>query len=226
MEVRRRPPFAMGETPLNETWINQVVETIHRSENVMLTGLAGSARSYLISILARQLNRKALCLVPSEEKAYDLAKQLQSFLPSDRMLLFLGRELVFLKDNYSRVEEGRILALRDCLLRPRHNSLIIATPASFLFPLKSPQQLQKETIHLQTNQELPLRSLQEQLVRSGYQRADTITRPGEFAVRGGLLDVFPVGEKDPCRIDLFGDTIESLRPFQVETQRSISTQEQ
>lgn len=226
VEVWRRPPFAMREIPLNETWINKVVETIHRQENVLLTGLAGSARTYLIHILARQLNRKALCLVPSEEKAYDLAKQLQSFLPSDRILLFLGRELVFLKENFSRVEEDRILTLRDCLLRPRHKSLIIATPASFLFPLKSPQQLQKETIHLQTDQEWPSHSLLKQLVQSGYQRADTITRPGEFAVRGGLLDVFPVGEKNPCRIDLFGDTIESLRSFQVETQRSISNQEQ
>jgi transcription-repair coupling factor (superfamily II helicase) len=216
----------MGRQLLNETWINQLTATIQQKENILLTGLAGSARTYLIYTLARNLNRKTLCLVSTEEKAYDLAKELKAFLPSDRILLFLGRDLVFLKDNYSRVEEERVLTLRDCMLRPRHNSLIIATPASFLFPLKSVQQMERETIHLQINQEWPLRSLLEKLVHSGYQRADTITRPGEFAVRGGLLDVFPVGDKNPCRIDLFGDNIDSLRRFQVETQRSTGSEQQ
>jgi len=210
---------------LNDTWINQLAETINRQENILLTGLAGSARTYLLHILARKLNRKVLCLVPSEERAYGLAKELRAFLPPDRILLFLGRELVFLKENYTRVEEGRILTLRDCLGRPRHQSVIIASPAAFMFPLKSPQQMQEDTIHLQIGQEKPLRVLLEQLVQSGYQRADTITRPGEFAVRGGLLDVFPVGDQNPCRIDLFGDTIDSLRRFQVESQRSIGPEE-
>jgi len=210
---------------LNHTWINQLVETLNRKENILLTGLSGSARTYLLQILARQLNRKVLCLVPSEEKAYDLAKELRAFLPPERILLFLGRELVFIKENYSRVEEGRILTLRDCLWRPRQLRVIIATPAAFMFPLKSPRQMQEETIHLQVGQDKPLRLLLEQLVQSGYQRADTITRPGEFAVRGGLLDVFPVGDQNPCRIDLFGDTIESLRRFQVETQRSTGAEE-
>ncbi|HPU48980.1 MAG TPA: transcription-repair coupling factor [Syntrophomonadaceae bacterium] len=210
---------------MNHTWINQLVETLNRKENILLTGLSGSARTYLLQILARQLNRKVLCLVPSEEKAYDLAKELRAFLPPERILLFLGRELVFIKENYSRVEEGRILTLRDCLWRPRQLRVIIATPAAFMFPLKSPRQMQEETIHLQVGQDKPLRLLLEQLVQSGYQRADTITRPGEFAVRGGLLDVFPVGDQNPCRIDLFGDTIESLRRFQVETQRSTGAEE-
>lgn len=225
MEVLPASTFRHGEAALNDTWINKLAETVNRKENVLLTGMAGSARAYLLQILTRKLNGKGLCLVPSEEKAYDLAKDLRSFLPPDRILLFLGRELVFLKDNYTRVEEGRILTLRDCLLRPRHHSLIIATPASFMFPLKSPRQLQEETISLHIGEDKPLRILLELLVKCGYQRADTITRPGEFAVRGGLLDVFPVGDQNPCRIDLFGDTIESLRRFQVETQRSIGSEE-
>lgn len=199
------------------------MEVINRKENLLLTGLAGTARPFLLHLLSRQLNRKSLCLVPSEERAYDLSKELKAFLPEDRILLFLGRELVFLKDNYSRVEESRVLTLRDCLLHPRHHSLIIATPASFMFPLISPEQMRQQTIELHQGQDWPLRTLLEQLVQSGYERADTITRPGEFAVRGGLLDVFPVGDKHPCRIDFFGDTIDSLRTFQVESQRSLHT---
>ncbi len=63
-----------------------------------------------------------------------------------------------------------------------------------------------------------------QLVRfleaNGYGRADTVREPGEYAQRGGILDIFPSGESDPIRIDLFGDTVESLRRFDAETQRS------
>lgn len=206
---------------MNRDWINQVTATIDQQENVLLTGLAASARSYLIQLLAREMNRKAVCLVPSEEKAYDLFKDLKGLMDEDHLLLFLGRDLVFMKENYSRVEENRVLTLRDCLLRPRRHSLVIATPAALLFPMISPQQMRGQMVEIRKGQDFPRRALLERLVEAGYQRADTVTRPGEFAVRGGLIDVFPVGDKDPCRIDLFGDTIDSLRRFQVETQRSV-----
>lgn len=209
------------EVFVNQAWIDQVVAAVNRRENVLLTGLAGSARSYLLSMLSRDLNRKALILTASEEKAYDLYKELKGFCPEDHLLLFLGRDLVFMKENYSRLEENRVLTLRDCLVHPRRHSIIIATASAFLFPIISPARLRELTILLKTGDEILVRSLLERLVAGGYQRADTITRPGEFAVRGGLLDIFPVGDKDPCRIDFFGDNIESLRRFSVESQRTI-----
>src|SRR5262249_25444537 len=60
------------------------------------------------------------------------------------------------------------------------------------------------------------------LVTMGYEAAHTVTRPGEFSRRGGILDVFPSTAEAPVRIELFGDEIESIRPFDVATQRSIA----
>ena len=54
----------------------------------------------------------------------------------------------------------------------------------------------------------------------GYGRAGTVMEPGEYAMRGGIIDIFPAGEPDPVRLDLFGDTIESIRVFDPATQRS------
>jgi transcription-repair coupling factor (superfamily II helicase) len=58
------------------------------------------------------------------------------------------------------------------------------------------------------------------LEANGYGRAGTVMEPGEYAVRGGIFDIFPAGESEPLRLDMFGDTIESIKPFDPSTQRS------
>ncbi|MEN6324690.1 MAG: transcription-repair coupling factor, partial [Syntrophomonas sp.] len=161
-----------------------------------------------------------LCLLPSEEKAYDLARSLQGFVEQDRIAMFLGRELVFMQENRSRVEIERILTLQDCIAHPQRKSFIIATPGSFMYPFISPREMQHNTLMLKTGQEYLLREMLWQLINSGYSRIDTITCPGEFALRGGILDIYPVTDSQPCRIEFFGDTIETIRRFDINSQRS------
>src|SRR5690606_13839265 len=78
--------------------------------------------------------------------------------------------------------------------------------------------LAKGGLHLQTGRRIELADLQSYLAAHGYHRADTVREAGEFAIRGGIVDLFPAGEENPIRIDLFGDTIESLRRFDAGSQ--------
>lgn len=73
---------------------------------------------------------------------------------------------------------------------------------------------------------LDLPALQEQLQRMGYENVPQVEREGEFSVRGGILDVFPLTEESPCRIDLWGDEVDTIRNIDVESQRSIENREQ
>ncbi len=203
---------------------NSMLNALQQRENILLTGMSATAGSYVISELARQTGTTTLCMVPDEEKAYDLLRDLKAFIDEQRLFLFLGRELIFLKENFSRVEEQRILTLRECIAHPRKQKIIIATPGAFMFPIMSPQKMDQLTIQLKVNEEQSLRGLLEKLVAAGYKRSDTVSRSGEFALRGGILDVFPVGDREPCRIDFFGDYIDSMRRFNLDSQRSIKTE--
>ncbi len=77
------------------------------------------------------------------------------------------------------------------------------------------------TFFLQQGQHLDVEALRQQLVSAGYQAVSQVLSPGEYSVRGGLLDLFPMGSALPYRIDLFDDMIDSLRTFDVDTQRSV-----
>ncbi|MEN6351064.1 MAG: transcription-repair coupling factor, partial [Syntrophomonas sp.] len=195
-------------------------EHLMRKENVLLTGLSGSAKGFFLSEIFAGCSGKTLCLVSGEEKAYDLARDLQGFIEPNRIFMFLSREFIFMKENYSFIELDRILTLRECLNRPQRQAIIIATPGSFIYPLASPRQIKQDTVTLRTGQEQALTQLTKQLVQIGYIRADTVTRPGELALRGGLLDIYPVSDKEPCRLEFFGDFIETMRRFDINSQRS------
>lgn len=202
------------------TLFDRIKECLFKRQNIILTGLSGSARAFVLHDYLASFSPYQLCLVPNEEKAYDLARDLAGLLTHKRVHLFLGRELGFLKENYSKVEVSRLLILNECLNHPRRQSIIIATPGAFLFPIQSPRQLKEHTLRLENGQEISRDKLAYRLVENGYSRVDTITRPGEFAVRGGIVDVFSLSEALPFRLDFFGDFIDSIRAFDVDSQRS------
>ncbi len=209
---------------MDEKLFNQISESLKQGENMLITGLSGSAKGF---ITAHFLNATdtLLCLVADEEKAYDFLRDLEGLVPRDRIRLFLGRELAYMKENYTQIEAGRILTLHERLHHPRRHSLIIATAGAFLFPIMSPERMKERTLVLEKGHEISREQITRHLVDNAYQYADTITRPGEFAVRGGILDLFPLNLSYPLRLDFFGDEIESIRSFDVDTQRSAGEQQ-
>ncbi len=205
---------------MNQGLLSVIEGYLQSRENILLTGLSGTAKAFVLAELFKGHSGKVLCLLPSEEKAYDLARSLQGFVEQDRIAMFLGRELVFMQENHSRVEIERILTLQDCIAHPQRKTFIIATPGSFMYSFISPREMQHNTLVLKTGQEYLLREILWQLINSGYSRIDTITRPGEFALRGGILDIYPVTDSKPCRIEFFGDIVETIRRFDINSQRS------
>ncbi len=103
----------------------------------------------------------------------------------------------------------------DLAVKPDLSNIIIASP-----DLK----LVTSTIFYEfvTGDELPLEELIDALIDSGYRRVGSVAEPGEFALRGGILDIFPIGDTAPKRVEFFGDTIESIRIFDPLTQRSTA----
>jgi len=105
-------------------------------------------------------------------------------------------------------------------------ALLVATPSAVEQPVPDIQMISASSLVLRPGEERPLQPLVERLVESGYRVTSTVEGRGEVAVRGGILDVFPWIGQDPLRIEFFGDTVDSVRRFDVFTQESISRAEE
>ncbi len=103
--------------------------------------------------------------------------------------------------------------------------VMVASIRSAAVRLHSPQRFLAGCVELKQGDDFPLESARASLQQAGYVEDDPVTEPGEFSLRGGILDIFPPNLESPVRLEFFGDRLESLREFDVDTQRSIGTVE-
>lgn len=193
-------------------------------ENVILSGLSGTARAFFLDQIFRTKNNYFICLAPTEEDAFDLARSLSEFIDRKKILMFLGRDFVYNKKNYTRSEKERIITIQECIMHPHRHQIIITTPAGIMHKLDSPRSWAEKIIRVECGQEIELNQLLVKLVSNAYNRVETVSNPGEFAVRGGILDFYSVGSLKPYRLEFFGDIVESIRSFDLESQRSTGTE--
>ncbi len=126
-------------------------------------------------------------------------------------------------DRLSPPAELRAARLRLLNMLPGlRTGVVLCSVAALMHRLAPRQWLFSHSLQLQTGQQLDARELQLYLQNGGYRRVETVTRHGEYAVRGALLDIFPAGLEMPLRIEFLDDTIESLRFFAAETQRTVA----
>jgi transcription-repair coupling factor (superfamily II helicase) len=203
--------------------IDRINKCLKQKQNVILSGLSGISRAYFIQEWLNSRKGKLLCLVSSEEKAFDLSQDLAQFIDHQQIFRFLARDYVPSKENYTLAEQERMATLQECVLHPFRRRIIIATPGGIVYKLESPQRIKEQLLPLKPGQELVLEQVLRQLVVSGYFRVDTVSSPGEFAQRGGIIDIYPLGQPRPYRLELYGDMIDSIRSFDVESQRSLET---
>jgi len=104
--------------------------------------------------------------------------------------------------------------------------VVIASAAGLLPRISSPDRMLGASVELRSGQDIAPTDLAEVLVEAGFSREDPADEHGEFAVRGGIVDVFPAGDPHPVRLEFIGDTIESLRTYDPSTQRSIAAIDQ
>lgn len=193
-------------------------------------GLPPAARAGVIAALYRRWRRPALLITLSREEAETAYSDLLAFFappegrevpvhlfPSLPTLLYEGVER-------DREVVGQRLAVLEGLLRGE--PLLVVTPLSALLHHTLPRdQLAGTDLVLRVGQELAPETLAQRLTELGYQAHDPVLLPGHYSRRGGIVDVFPVTAPHPLRIEFFGDEIESLRTFDVNSQRSLQPQE-
>lgn len=192
---------------------------------LQIAGCVTSQKTHLMDALGKQV-RYRLGIYSSDEKAKQAYDEYR-FL-DENVYLFPAKDLLFyhadLKGKY--LLSQRMDVVRALIEVPKDVEMTILTTSDALLDGLIPvEELAGSQIHFEVGETLDFSSLQEQLVSMGYVREVEIESPGQFAVRGGILDVYPLTEEVPVRIELWGDEIDSIRTFDVESQRSIENLE-
>ena len=194
------------------------------------------AAAWVGELLAADLGRPLLVVVPHEADALAWMEVVRLVAGEDRALYFPAPSLTPYQEGVSSlpVRAQEVLALDRLLAAaagaatngggatrtPAKISALLATPRALFQRLPPAAELARRTLALAPGEDWPRELLVEHLTEAGYQRADLVTQVGDSAVRGGVIDVWPPGEPAPLRLDLFGDTLESIRAFDPVSQRS------
>jgi transcription-repair coupling factor (superfamily II helicase) len=192
---------------------------------VDLTG-PPALRPFVVAALARDAQRPVLAVTATSREAEDLAAALGSLLPADTIAVYPSWETLPHERLSPRSDTvGRRLAVLRRLAHPSADSggplsVIVAPVRSVLQPqLKGLGDL--VPVQLANGQSADLETVVRQLAGMAYTRVDLVTNRGEFAVRGGILDVFPPTDEHPSRVEFWGDEVEDIRTFAVADQRTL-----
>ncbi len=230
--------------------LSRVVEGLATAQRgvaprVAVGGLWGSSCAYLAAGLCQRLPSGILVITSSVETADDFASDFRLFseirpmlfpawdtLPDEEELINhevfgerLGvlRTLLFEREDGGADADARQTGEAGETAAAEHPEVVITPIQALLQPAVPPDELLKCALELHVGEKLEAEELAELLVDHGFERGEVAQLPGEFAMRGGIVDVFPYGTHRPIRLEFFDDEIESIREYDPGTQRSLRT---
>ncbi|ASY34412.1 MULTISPECIES: transcription-repair coupling factor [unclassified Streptomyces] len=191
-----------------------------------------AARPFVVAALAREARRTVLAVTATGREAEDLAAALRTLIPTEGVVEFPSWETLPHERLSPRSDTvGRRLAVLRRLAHPEADDPEAGPVSVVVAPIRSVLQPQVkglgdlEPVALRQGQSVDLQEIVEALAAAAYARVELVEKRGEFAVRGGILDVFPPTEEHPLRVEFWGDEVEEVRYFKVADQRSLEIAE-
>lgn len=189
-------------------------------------GTTGSSKAIFSSLVAKQVPGNHLFILEDKETAAYFLNDLESFYPD-------SKQIVFYPDSYKvpyqfeEVDNANVVARAEALERIQSaaNTWVVSYPKALFEKVPTQQKLAANTLRVQKGQNYSLDFMNEVLMDYGFERVDFVYEPGQFAIRGGIVDVFSFSNDQPFRMEFFGDELESIRTFNPVDQLSISNYE-
>ncbi|MDY6790520.1 MAG: transcription-repair coupling factor [Thermodesulfobacteriota bacterium] len=195
-----------------------------REQTIECTGLEESAKAYLISRAYQKQKNSIFLLTPSPKYAERLLEDLNFFLGNDAsaLLYFPPYHISPFKFlSYHNETAARRIRTLYKLIENNGPSIVVTTVEAMLQKMIP----RKEIIHfadlIMVNEEIERDALIEKMIFGGYEETSIVEEPGDFSIRGGILDIFSPMYPDPLRVEFFGDTVDSIRSFSAASQRKI-----
>ena len=203
--------------PLQELEEFQKIQQALKKQSIQVTGCIDAQKAHFI--YAAGAAKKKLIVTYSELRAKELCENYRLF--DKNVLFYPAKDLIFYSADVQSnlLVQQRIRALQK--LMEEEEVTIVTTMGGIMDHLLPPEVFQKQIETVESDSEFDMELWKKKLTAMGYERVGQVEGSGQFAVRGGILDIFPLTEENPVRIELWGDEIDSIRSFDVESQRSI-----
>lgn len=192
--------------------------------SLSIRGAVGSLPAFLTAITFEKASRPILCLLPDEDAAAFFGSDLQQILGSDEQVILLPVSDNRPFDPEHMPDPAPTMARGDVLerLKDGFDGILVCSVPAFSEKVPPLDAVRSATLDIESGMEIDPEVLIERLVGQGFTRTEFVEAPGDLALRGGILDVFPYTGSYPIRIEFFGDEVESIREFDIHTQRSVS----
>jgi len=199
----------------------KAVTALSENHNIHATGLVGSSLSFLASESFLKLKNTHVLICNDKEEAAYYFNDLEAILSK--------KDLLFFPASYRRpyqieeIDNANVLQRAEVLNNLNNSKkplLIITYPDALFEKVVTKTAIEKNTLKIKVGDSLSIDFVNEVLFEYEFQRVDFVTEPGEFSVRGGIVDVFSFSNDDPYRIEFFGDEVDSIRTFDIESQLS------
>lgn len=208
------------EIILRDEVIKDIAENFARQKEFLIYGLAGTQKAVTIAAAFAKNPRPTIILISDSEKISAWQNDLAELLPDTAVEELPELDLFSIRADAVGVE--RRARRLEILMRLANgeNFIVLATPAAAIKKDFSRQDFSGNVIKLKLGKPFPQEKLIGTLVKFGYERAEEVDAIGKFSVRGGIMDIFPINAAKPCRVEFFGDDVDSMREINIETLRS------
>ena len=201
-------------------YFKKLLEDYHTHDEIKITNTNDPVSVLMIYFLYKEINQDIVLVAPNlfkAQKLYDAMSEISqedelSFFPQDE---FITTEMLAMSTEF-KLE--RINTVRKIIEKKR--SIIITNTSGYIKQLIPLKKWENAIVSWKEEDVIDVKELPNTLSSFGYKRESTVEKPGEFSIRGSIVDVYPLNESTPYRIDLFDDEIDTIRTFDVSTQRS------
>jgi len=206
--------------------MNEVIKTFDSKRHVYINNTNEENALLVMMKYFYKVDKTLFLVTPNLYKAQLIYDKLSQVMESEHICFFPQDEFVtnelLVSSMEFRVE--RINTIKRIIKNP--HKIVVINLYGMLKPELPRSAWDKSLIKLEKNQEYTISKLAEQLIEYGYKKEYTVEKIGDFSVRGGIVDIYPLGAKNPFRLDFFGDTLDVIKEFNVDTQISITKVEE
>ncbi|HUH74085.1 MAG TPA: transcription-repair coupling factor [Chitinophagales bacterium] len=207
----------------DDSRVAHLIESFEYSGKTALLNVIGSQAAVFGAGIFLKADYSGLFVLANAEAAAYFENDLQQLLPNHEILLFPSSYKKV--NNFTEIDNNRVLLRAKVIDELMHikkgQKLIVTYPEAIQEMTVAAETIQENTLHLHLREKVDIDFMLDVLLEYGFERTDFVYEPGEFSIRGGIIDIFSFGNEYPYRIELFDDEVESMRTFHPETQLSV-----
>lgn len=202
--------------------MEEALKYLRKGKNIKITDIVNACKGHLGYSLSQFTNAPIVLITYDELSTKQLAEDLEVLKGKESVLIYPARDILFYSaDVHSMDITAQRLKVMDALVNQKDVTVIIPIEA-LLNPLSPKETFEAYMQQIEVGGSIDLSKLEARLVQMGYERVARVEAMGQFSIRGGIIDIYGAASEEAYRIELWDDEVDSIRNFNIQTQRSVN----